>query len=168
MRTHVCVCVCVKLCEKAIARKPLPHELAGLRVRANVWRPARFTWPPLGSSSQAGPGWPPEISHSACLAEKRRGALLRIPLPIHTLGLSESLTQERTRISEETERGGRGRKKQQDQKEREEKHEGKKAAPRHPGAKPREGFRVCEAAADTTGPAAVVRKHLGRCEDLFF
>lgn len=107
------MCVCVKLCEKAIARKPLPHELAGLWVRANVWRPARFTWPPPWKrqpARPAGPGWPPEISHSACLAEKRRGTPLRIPLPIHTLGLSESLTQEQTRISEETERGGRGRK----------------------------------------------------------
>lgn len=106
---------------------------------------------------------PPEIIHSAWLAEKQRGTPLRIPLPIHTLGLSELLTQEQTRISEETERGRHGRKKkQQDQKEKKEKHGD------HPGAKPREGFRVREGAADTTGSAAWARKHLGTLQGFAF
>lgn len=124
---------------------------------------------PLEAAARPVLGGPPEISHSACLAEKRRGngCFESFCQFIHS-GLASRSRRSRLAFQRRRSEKAAGEKKQQDQKEKEEKHGRKKAAPRHPGAKPREGFTVGEAGADTTGPAAGVRKHLGPCEDLFF
>lgn len=127
----------------------------------------------------ASPGRPLEAAARPVLGGPPRLATLLAWLKSAGERRSESLCQfihsglasrsRRSRVAFQRRRSEEaGGEKQQDQKEKEEKHGRKKAAPRHPGAKPREGFRVHEAAAHTTGPAAGLRKHLGPCEDLFF